>query len=308
MAKPRKIVLVSDDQKRFGAEVFDLIRTKLALAVGGNINLGVKLAADYFAPRKPGEVTAVELGDAIPQIVAKFEADSAAEAASNHDRLPFEDEMQKDWDSGLYKGQVTVRGLFERFAAEIKDDVEISKSMFKAYLGELAVEKARVAELLNEQPDPGSVPVDCVFAAHRGDDRKFQPTFVHKLFRNDVGQLERQKHSQGGEFILVGNFLVLKDEETGQVTGETAAYCSPCRDAAREMARNAEPSIKITFYTTAGAKRVVAAAKSRVEIDAAAMRQIQSAGARTFGGRGAGKTSKVDSDWRTTRRSHAGKK
>lgn len=309
MARPKTIVTKSDEQKKFSGEVFDLIRTKLAPVVGGNVNFAVKLAADSFTPRKPGEVTAVEMGDAIPQIIAKFAADAKQPVNSNDDRLPLNDEAQKLWDSGTWKGKLTIHGLRDRFKAEIKDGVDLTKSMVEAYVAELAAERAKVVELLDEQPDPDKKElVACVFVAHRGDeddDRQFQPTISYKLFRNSDGKLERQKHSQGNEYIRVGHFLVLKDEKTGEVTGETEAYCSSCRDAARELARNVvdkdgNPTpVKLTFYTWAGAHRVVSAAKQRAEIDVAATKQIQSAGARTFGG-GYG-TRKVKGDWRATR-------
>lgn len=299
MAKPSKIVLKSDEQKKFSAEVFDLVRTKLASLVGGNVNLGVKLAAEYFAPRKPGEVTVEEMGDAIPQIAAKFEADTKSSAGDRNgsDRLPLNDESQKLWDSGTWKGKLTVHGLRERFKAEIGDNVDLTLSMINAYVAELAAEKAAIAKLLDERPDPESGPVKCESPVHRGEEREFQPVVAFKLFRNDARQLERQKHDQGGELIRVGNFLVLKDEE-GKVSGQ-AAYCAACRDAAREMARNA--SIKLTFYTAAGAKRVQEAAARSAETNAAMMTQLRSAGARTFGGRGIGKVARSDKDWRTTR-------
>lgn len=296
--KPKTIVLKSDDQKKFGPEVFDLIRTGLTPKIGGNVKLGVKLAAEAFAPRMPATVTVAEMGDAISQIVVKFEAESSKQPINGNDgRLPLNDEAQKLWDSGEWRGKLTVHGLRERFKAEITDGVDLTASMINAYAADQVAEKAKVVELVSERDDPDSKPVACESPAHRGDEKSFQPSVAHKLFRNDAGQLERQKHNQGDEYILVGNFLVLKDEE-GRVSGQ-AAYCADCRDAAREMARNAEPPIKLTFYTASGAKRVQEAATRSAETNEALMSQLKSAGARTFGVSYG--TRKVKGDWRVTR-------
>ena len=296
--KPKKIVIASDNDKKFSSEVFDIVRTKLTPAVGGNVNLGVKLAAEAFAPRMPATVTAVELGDAIPQIAAKFWVDAKAKNEDRDDvRLPLNDEAQKLWDSGTWRGKLTVHGLRQRFSKEIADGVDLTVSMVNAYVAELAVEKARIVELVDEQPDPDSGPVACESPVHRGDDKTFQPTVAFRLERNSAGALIRRKHVQGDEYIVQGNFLILKGED-GAVTGQVA-YCSECREAAREMARNTEPPMKLTFYTFAGAKRVQDAAAKSAEGNAALAAQLKSAGARTFGGSYG--TRKVKTDWRQSR-------
>lgn len=299
MGKPGKIVLKSDEekaaQKRFGAGVFDLVRTKLAPAVGGNINLAVKLAAEYFTPRKPSEVTAAEMGDAIPQIAAKFKIESGR---NENGQLPLNDETQKLWDSGQWRGKLTVRGLAQRYAAEIKDGVDLTLSMVEAYAAELAAEKAAIAKLVDEHDDPDSRPVACGSPVHRGNE-PFQPTVAFRLERNSAGELARRKHAQGDEYIVQGNFLILKGED-GAVTGQVA-YCPSCREAARKAARSTEPPMKLTFYTAAGLRRVQDAAKKSAEDNATLFGQLRSASSRTYGGTFATRKGGGDRDWKINR-------
>lgn len=294
--KPKKIVLKSDDLKRFGAEVFDLVRIQLAPKVGGNVNLGVKLAAEYFAPRKPGEVTAAEMGDAIPQITAKFEKEST-QKSQNNGRLPLNDETQILWDSGNWRGKLTVHGLRKRFEAEIRDNVDLTVGMIDAYAAELAAEKARVAELANEHDDSdSSKPVACGSPVHRGSSEPFQPTVRFRLTRNDAGELVRMKHPMGDDFIEVGNFLVVPAGDEEGAADRAVPYCADCREAAWALGRETET--KVTFYTFSGAKRKLGAMQKSAEGNAALGDQIKAAAARTFGGSG----TRSQRDWRTTRR------
>ncbi len=318
--KPKTIVLKSDEQKKFSAEVFDLVRTQLAPKVGGNVNLAVKLAAEYFAPRLPAAVTATDLGDAIPQIAAKF-TDESRQQASNTGRLPLNDETQKEWDSGRWRGKFTVHGLRSRFAAELKDGVDLTTSMLDAYVAELAAEKARVAELVNEHNDPDEKPLACVSAVHSGE-KEFQPTVAFRLERDASGALVRRKHDQGDEYIEIGNFLVSEED------GTRIPYCKNCREAARAMVREAKEqadalkfqlatasvekkpklqkaleevkelaNAKLTFYTAAGAKRKLDAMNKTTESDKAFGDQLKKAAARVFGGTG----TRSQRDWRRTR-------
>ncbi len=293
MAKPKKIVLVSDGQKKFGAEVFDLIRTALAPMVGGNVNLGVKLAAEHFAPRKPATVTVTELETAIPAIAAKFEAESNRKP-DNGGRLPLNDEAQKLWDSGQWKGKLTVHGLAEKYSAEIKDEVDLTTSMIDAYAAELAVEKARIAEIVDEKPDPDSEPVACGSSVHKGSSEPFQPTVRYRLTRNDAGELVRMKHPQGDSFIQVGNFLVVLNDEGND--GAMVPFCSDCREAGWAYGRANEQ--KVTFYTFSGAKRKLDATKKSAEGQVALGDMIKKAAAKVFGNSG----TRNQRDWRNTRR------
>lgn len=304
MGRPPKIKMAVDEKKTFSQP--GVIEALRAISEKQEWSLGfvVWAASEAVKPKAPADVSAADLEAATPEIISRGKREKGdkenGKVASNKDgRLPLNDEVQKLWDAGTWKGKLSVHGLRERFKAEIKDGVDLTLSMLDAYAAELATEKAKIFELLDEQPDPDSGPVSCESPVHRGDEKSFQPAVAHKLFRNSTGALERQKHYQGNEFILVGNFLVLKDEE-GTVTGQ-AAYCAACRDAAREMARNAEPPIKLTFYTAAGTKRVQEAATRLAETNAALMSQLKSAGARTFGGLGQGKMARADRDWRTSR-------
>lgn len=295
MPKPRKIVLKLDEQKRFGAEVFDLVRTKLTPKIGGNVNLGVKLAAEYFAPRKPGEVTMVEVEAAIDKIVEKFEAETK-KPAGNDGRLPLNDEAQMLWDSGQWRGKLTVHGLRKRFEAEIGDNVDLTVGMIDAFAAELAAEKARVVELANEHYDPDSKTVACESPVHRGEEKQFQPTVRFRLTRNDAGELVRMKHPQGDDFIEVGNFLVVPAGDVEGATDRAVPYCADCREAAWALGRETET--KVTFYTTAYAKRKLGAMQKSAEGNAALGDQIKKAAARVFGGSG----TRNQRDWRTTRR------
>lgn len=292
MAKPRKIVLKSDNDKKFGSEVFDLIRTQLASKIGGNVNLGVKLAAEHFAPRMPGKITADEMLAAISKIAAEFEAESARKP--DNGRLPLNDEAQKLWDSGQWRGKLTVYGLRKRFEAEIGDNVDLTVGMIDAHAAELVAEKTRIAELVSEKSD-GNME-QCGFPAHQGSNEPFQLT---KRFRPEkdetTGEWRRKKHPQGNEEIEIGNILVLKDEETGEVTS-TVSYCHECREKMWNYAR--EKGEKVTFYTRAGAQRVLEAAKKSAEGQVALGDQLKKAAARVFGGSG----TRNQRDWRTTRR------
>ncbi len=297
--KPKKVVLNSDGDRRFSAEVYGLIETKLAPKVGGNPGFGVKLAAEHFAPRMPATVTVAEMEDAIPQIAAKFEAESKKPAASNNGgRLPLNDEAQKEWDSGRWKGKLTVHGLRQRFAAEIEDKVDLTVSMLDAYTAELAAEEARVAELANEHDDPDSKPVACGSPVHRGaNEPPFQPTIRFRLTRNSAGELVRMKHPQGDTYIEVGNFLVVPAGDEEKAVDRAVPYCADCREAAWSFGRETET--KVTFYTFAGAQRTLGKMKESAEGNAALASQLKSAGAKTFGGAyGSRKTWKTDRDWR----------
>lgn len=293
--KPKHVVLKSDVEKKFSAEVFDLMRIKLTPKVGGNVNLGVKLAAEYFAPRKPATVTVAELGDAIPQIVAKFEAESKS-VASNSGRLPLGDEAQKEWDSGKWRGKLTVHGLRQRFTAEIKDNVDLTTGMLDTYAAELAAEKAKVAELVSERDDPDSKPVACGSPVHRGSSEPFQPTIRFRLTRDDAGELVRMKHPQGAVFVEVGNFLVVPGDEENKVAASGVPYCPDCREAGWQLGRETET--KVTFYTFSGAQRKLGAMKKSTEGQVALGDQIKAAAARVFGGVG---TRRQRADWRQNR-------
>ena len=174
MAKPPRIKLDSDNQKKFSAEVFDLIRTKLAPKVGGNVNLGVKLAAEYFAvqeilidgekkekPRMPATVTAVEMGDAIPKIAEQFAESAKKKSLANDDgRLPLTngfdanvlnkhskpDNAQAMWDLGRWKGLITIRGLTAKYAVEIAAGGKLTEELVDGYAAELKAEKAKLNE------------------------------------------------------------------------------------------------------------------------------------------------------------------
>ena len=305
MPRPKKIVLKSDGDKKFSAEVFDLVRTKLASMVGGNVNLGVKRAAEHFAPRAPATVTVAEMGDAIPQIATKFEAESSKSADSNTGRLPLNTEAQENWDSGKWRGKLTVHGLRKRFAAEIGDNVELTTSLLDVYTAELAVEKAKIAELVDEKPDPDSNnPVTCGSPAHRGSSEPFQPTIRFRLTRNDAGELVRMRHPKGDDFIQVGNFLVVPAGDEEGATNQAVPYCPDCREAGWEYARNAVDKdgntkpIKLTFYTRGGAQRVLDATKKSAESQAALGDQIRAAAARVFSGSG----TRRQRDWHNSRR------
>lgn len=299
--KPKKIVLVVDDQKRFGAEVFDLIRTKLAPMVGGNVNFGVKLAADSFVPRKPGEVTVAEMRDAIPQIAAKFTAEAKQPTNGSDGRLPLNDEAQKFWDSGEWRGKLTAHGLRQRFAAEIKDGVDLTRSMVEAYVTEQVAEKAKVSELVDEKADPDSKPVACESPVHRGSSDPFQPTVRYRLTRNDAGGLVRMKHPKGDDFIEVGNFLVVPAGDEEKSVDRAVPYCADCREAAWALGRETET--KVIFYTASSAKRKLDAMKRAVEGHDALAAQLRSAGAKTFGG---GYGTRKLGDWRRDRSGRGG--
>lgn len=292
--KPRKIVLKSDSgEKRFSTEVFNLVRTRLAPTVGGDVNRAVKLAAEHFAPRLLAEVTAVEMGDAIPQIAA--ELSKSSQNTSNGGRLPLDGEAQKNWDPPVsrWRGKLTIHGIRQRFAAELKDGIELSTSLLDTYADELTVEKARVAELVKEHDDPDSKPVTCGSPVHQGTS-EFQPTIRFRLYRNDAGELARRKHDQGEDFILIGNFLVVPNEDGSD--GTRVPYCPDCREAAWEYGREHEEMV--TFYTAAGAQRKLGKMKDKVERNTAFAAQLKSAGARTFGG---GYGTRKLKDWRQSR-------
>lgn len=297
MAKPKHIVTKSDEQKKFSDEVFNnLIRIQLAPKVGGNVNLAVKLAAEHFAPRMPATVTVAEMGDAIPQIAVKFETETKKQPPANDGRLPLNDEVQKMWDSGTWKGKLTVHGLRQRFAAEIKDGVDLTRSMIDAYVAEQATEKAKIVELVDEKVDPDSGPVACESPVHYGDNEPFQPTIRYRLTRNDAGELVRMRHSQGEDFIQIGNFLVVPADDEEKTVDRAVPYCADCREAAWSVGRETET--KVTFYTAVSAQRKLGKMRESAEGNAALAAQLKSAGARTFGGSYG--TRKLG-DWRRSR-------
>ena len=293
--KPKRIVLKSDDQKRLVSEAFEVVRLELAPKIGGNVNDGVRRVAEAVNPRALATVTVAELRDLIPKLVAKF-AEESKQRPDNGGRLPLNDEAQADWDAGVYKGQLTIHGLRQRYAAEIADGVDITRSMLQAYVAELAVEKTRIAELVAEHDDPDIKLVACGSPVHRGDNTPFQPTIRFRLHRNDAGELARMKHPQGDDFIEVGNFLVVPGDEEEKTTDRAVSYCPDCREAAWAYGR--EHETKVTFYTVAGAQRKLGKMKESAEGNAAFASQLKSAGARSFGGAyGSRKTWKTDRNW-----------
>jgi len=317
--RPKKIVLKSDEQKKFGAEVFDLVRTKLAQMVGGNVNLAVKLAAEHFAPRKPSTVTVAEMEDAISKIASKFEAESSKPAA-NGGRLPLNDEAQENWDSGQWRGKLTVHGLRQRFAAEIEDGVDLTTSMLDAFKAELEVEKARVAERVNEHDDPDApaTKFSCGVPSHRGANESFTLQSRNLLFRNDAGELTRMRHAKGeGSEIVAGDVFVLTTSEAEEFNsrekdpakhivlteaeiaegGRRTVFCKNCRMAALDEGR--EEGFKLTFYTWAGATAKMVVAKKSAEGKEQTSNLLRAAAAKVFGGSGT-RRDRARPDWRRT--------
>ncbi len=305
--KPKKIVTVADDKKKFSQPgAIDVLR-RIAEKLEWSLGFTVWAASEVVVkPTMPADVSAADLEAMTAEIVVcgKREKGEKEGGKANDGRLPFDDQMQEDWNADLYKGQVTIHGIRQRFVAEIKDGVRISRSMFKAYLAELATEKAKIAELVDERDDPDSGQVACEAPPHRsyGDVMKFQPTMAFRIERGADGVFVRRKHDQGDEFIVQGNFLVVKDEEG---VGRAVPYCADCREVARQAARNAinedgNPApIKTTFYTFSGAQRVLDRMRDKKDTDTAMMLQLRSAGARTFGGSYG--TRKVKTDWHQSR-------
>ena len=320
MAKPKKIVLKSDGDKKFGAEVFDLVRTGLAQMVGGNVNLGVKLAAEHFAPRMPATVTVAELESAISEIAKKFE-DESGRKIDNNGRLPLDTEAQDQWDSGRWKGRLTVHGLRKRFASEIGDNVELTTGMMDAYTAELAVEKAKVAELVSEHDDPDApaTKFSCGVPSHRGANESFTLQSRNLLFRNDAGELTRMRHAKGeGSEIVAGDVFVLTTSEAEEFNsrekdpakhivlteaeiaegGRRTIFCKNCRMAALDEGR--EENLKLTFYTWAGATAKMVAAKKLAEGKEQTSNLLRAAAARVFGGSGT-RRDRARPDWRRNR-------
>lgn len=296
--KPRKIVMAADDNKKFsqpGAiEVLRAISEKQEWSLG----FVVWAASEVIKPKAPADVAVAEIEAATAEIVSrgKREKGEDGDAKKASGRLPLNDESQKKWDSGEWRDKLTVHGLRQRFSTEIKDNVDLTMSMINAYAAELATEKARIVELLDEQPDPESKLVACGSPVHRGDSAMFQPTVRYRLTRNDAGELVRMKHPKGEDFIQTGNFLVVPAGDEEKSVDRVVPYCPDCREAAWQFGRANET--KVTFYTFAGAKRKLDAMKKSVEVNEALASQLKSAGARTFGNRGQGKTWKTDRNWR----------
>ena len=322
MAKPKKIVLASDGDKKFGAKVFDLVRTELAQMVGGNVNLGVKLAAEHFAPRMPATVTVAELETAIPQIAAKFGAEAKQQPANNG-RLSLDDKAQENWDPPVqrWKGAFSVNMVRQRFAAELKDGVSLSTGMLDTFKAELAVEKAKVAELVSEHDDPDApaTKFSCGVPSHRGANESFTLQSRNLLFRNDAGELTRMRHAKGeGGEIVAGDVFVLTTSEAEEFNsrekdpakhivlteaeiaegGRRTIFCKNCRMAALDEGR--EENLKLTFYTWAGATAKLEVAKKSAEGTEQTSKLLRAAAARVFDGRGT-RRDRARPDWRRNR-------
>lgn len=303
-----KPAVVAGDPTKFGQPgAIELLR-KLAEEQGWTLGFAVFTAASHFAPRKPGEVMADEIEKSKTEIVARGLAQKGAkatetkkEANGGRERFPFSDEAQENWDLGRWKGlasgvYLTFAGLRGRFKAELAAGQEISTVQVDSYQAELEAERAKVAALVDEKPDPDSVAVACASPVHRGDKREFQPTVAFRLERNANNELVRRKYPQGDEFMVTGNFLVVDDEEGG---AKMVPYCAECREAARAYGR--ETDTKVTFYTAAGAQRKLDAIARTAEGQSALADQLKAASRKPTFGFGSRKAGGFH-NWRTGQR------
>ncbi|MBI2635009.1 MAG: hypothetical protein HYW79_00460 [Parcubacteria group bacterium] len=323
MAKPRKIVVAADDKKRFSQQGVIEALKRIAEKQGWSLGFAVWAASEVVKPRMPADVTVAEIEAATAEIISRGKREKAEKDGSsrpaNDDRLLFDSEMQADWDAGLYKGQATVRGIRQRFAAEAKDGVEITRSMFRHYLSELAAEKAAIAELVAEQPDPDPLvagkKMPCATPRHRGYNEPVELTQRFLLERGDDGKLHRRQHGKGdGGDIVAGELLradaenfpweippgeippgVVKIEEAGKTLAYGIRCCGTCRSEALEDFRArkdlpqdhpdwVERRAVLTFYTVAGLRLVVKReAESAGRVSQARSLEGGAANRRTFG-------------------------
>ncbi|MBI2100975.1 MAG: hypothetical protein HYT47_03070 [Candidatus Vogelbacteria bacterium] len=276
--KPGHIVLKSDEQKKFSQPgAIELLR-KLANDQGWTYGFMVFAAAKYFEPKMPADVTSAELEAASAEIISRGKREKGEKGDGrpvNDGRLPLDTDAQANWDPPVYrwKGAFSVNMVQRRFAAEIKDGVDLTTSMLDAFKAELVMEKARVAELVSEHDDsdaPAKFP--CGVPSHRGENEPFTLQSRHLLFRNDARELTRMRHAKGdGGEIIAGDVFVLttsgveefnsreKDPAKHIVLteaeiaegGRRTIFCKNCRMAALDEGR--EEGLKLTFYTWAGA-------------------------------------------------------
>ncbi len=265
--KPPKITVskpATTDERPFNPEAHAVIR-ELALKppFNGNSNFLVKEAIAHFGgPEKSRLASAEDVRAAIDQIVAK----AMAGDADSNSRLPLTGPAQDEWDRGRdsrWNNKVRVADMRERF----KNSPEITPEMIDSYVAELEAEEKVKKELINEQSDPKSGLVSCVFELHKeGKPREFQPTTKFRITRGTNGW-ERQKHPQGDDLIRVGNFYVPPTADGEEPRAD--AYCSDCRELAWKMGR--ETNTKLTFHDREGADRKIAAIlKTRKKVGAAA--------------------------------------
>ena len=287
MTRPGKITIAADGKKKFSAAVFEVIRTKFAPQIGGNVNDGVRRVAEHVAPRMPADVTVGELEDVIPQLVAKFVTESSSSNGHTNDgRLPLDEDAQKCWDLGRWRGKLTVHGL----EAKYKGVAVISKEMVDAYSAELVAEKEKIAKIANEQPD-GGVEV-CGAPVHKGAREPFQLTKRFRPEKDQVtGEWRPKKHPQGDDLIQVGNIFIVIAEDG---TASKVFFCPECRDEMWQLARNSAQ--KATFYTRESAERKIGKMRESVEGQKSLAAQLQSAGNWARGTRKGGQ-----GDWRQTR-------
>lgn len=245
MAKKLTTTVVAGDPTKFGQPgAIEMLRN-LASENGWTLGFAVFTAAEHFAPRKPSEVSAVEIEAAIPKLVAKGliqkgqkQAEARKEAIGGRERFPFKedpDEAQEWWDKGRWKdlkfgAYMTFGGLRKRFSAEIARGETISKAQVDGYQAELEAEKEKMVQLLDEKLDPdatGQELCEVPDGFHTGK-REFQLTKRFKPEWADDGTVHRQLHKGGDEPIEVGNVLVLESDEPGEEP-TVVIYCHACR-------------------------------------------------------------------------------
>lgn len=337
MAKPKMIVTVADDKKRFSQTGAIEALKKIAEKNEWSLGFTVWAASEVVKPKAPADVSAADLEAMTAEIVSLGKREKAEKDGrpANDDRLPLNDEAQKLWDSGEWKGRLTINGLRQRFAAEIKDGVDLTTSMIKAYVAELAAEKAVVTELVSEKPDPdplvaGKV-MPCAASRHYGDNVAVELTQRFLLERGDDGKLRRKQHGKGdggnivaGELLRVGieAFLgdippgVVRIEEAGKTLAFGVRYCGHCRSEALDDFRSrkdlpqtdpdwVERRAVLTFYTVAGL-RLVAKREAESVGRVSQARDLEGAGSRRTFGAELG-TRKLQ-DWRRDRGGRGGRK
>lgn len=115
-SKPKHIEIKSDKKNAFVPEAFEVLRTALAPKIGGNVNYGVKIAADYFKANGKSDLSTIganEVLDALKAIAATHKPQEGEDDERGDVRAMIDDDSVDGWNAGEWRNQGWATDLIE---------------------------------------------------------------------------------------------------------------------------------------------------------------------------------------------------
>lgn len=271
--RPRKIEFKDDKKKgAFEPATFDVIRTKLAPMVGGNVNYAVKLAADYVKANGKSDLSAIdanEVLDALKEIAATHKPQEGEDderggvdiktLLNDAAVAEFDRKDQSRWNRKFRVGQLveylTAKGYGEKNLAspEVVDAfvAETEKLVDRKVDGpENSVCAFRTAGLTvrvtGEDGQEKDVEVQCI------SDINFRFTPVsEQIMLRDRSLLSHREGDLAGKPVRNGSYMVNRAEKVGPVCPRCVSY----------LVKNSDRAIR--FFDSARADEIVAGIQTR---------------------------------------------